>query len=97
MKKTSDDSVLVSFTPSSTNDLFIIQIFTDSDGRNVVLVYGLAGRGTLAGAIYFQANVELFDGQQGFWIYEWIDSGVLGAQGHPDALGTDTYDLVISG
>jgi hypothetical protein len=95
--KSSDDSVLAGLTPSSTHDLFIIEIFTDSDGRNVILIYGLAGRGTLAGALYFVDNVDFFNGKQGFWIYEWIDSGAVGAEGHPDPPGTDTYNLVNSG
>jgi len=96
-KKTVDDSVLVSFTPSSTNDLFIIQIFADSEGRNIVLVYGLAGRGTLAGALYFADKADSFKDKEGFWIYEWTDSGTSGVVEHQDPPGTDTYTLVTSG
>jgi hypothetical protein len=95
--RSSDDSVLAGLTPTSTNDLFIIEIFTDSEGRNIILIYGLAGRGTLAGALYFADNADFFDGKSGFWIYEWTDSGAAGAEGHPDPPGTDTYNLINSG
>jgi lysophospholipase L1-like esterase len=96
-KKTSDDSELAKLKPTSTDDLFIIEIFEDSEGRNVILIYGLAGRGTLAGALYFVDNVDYFDGKSGFWIYEWIDNSVDGAQEHPDPPGIDAYNLVTSG
>jgi len=88
----------MSFIPTSTNDLFIIQTFTDSEGRKIILGHGLAGRGTLAGAVYFVENADFFEEHvSGFWIYEWIDSGVDGSTEHPDPPGTNTYTLVTSG
>jgi hypothetical protein len=95
--KSSDDSVLAGLTPTSTHDLFIIEIFEDSEGRTIIMIYGLAGRGTLAGALYFADNADYFDGKSGFWIYEWTDSGAAGTQDHPDPPGTDTYNLLTSG
>jgi hypothetical protein len=95
--KSSDDSVLAGINPTSTHDMFIIEIFEDSQGRTVIIVYGLAGRGTLAGALYFVDNADYFEGKSGFWIYEWTDNPTDGTQMHPDPPSTDTYSLVTSG
>jgi len=95
-KKTSDNSELATLTPTPTNDMFIIQIFTDSEGRKIILIYGFAGRGTLAGALKFVDDPAFFEGKEGFWIYEWTD-GPSGVPEHPDPPGTDIYDPVISG
>jgi hypothetical protein len=92
--RSSDDSVLAGLNTTSTHDLFIIEIFTDSQGRTVIIVYGLAGRGTLAGALYFVENVDYFNGKTGYWIYEWIDNPTDGTQTHPDPPGTDIYTQI---
>jgi hypothetical protein len=96
-KRTTNNVVVAALTPTSTNDLFIIQIFTDSEGRDVIIIYGLAGRGTLAGALYFVDNADFFNGKTGYWIYEWQDSGAFGTIEHPDPPGVDTYSIVNSG
>ena len=43
------------------------------------------------------ANADFFEGKEGFWIYEWQDSGTSGTPGHPDAPTTDVYTLITSG
>ncbi|MGB6680258.1 MAG: hypothetical protein WBF08_02895 [Candidatus Bathyarchaeia archaeon] len=95
--RSSDDQVLASLTPTDTHDMFIIEIFQDSDSRTVIIVYGFAGRGTLAGALYFVDNADVFDGNTGYWIYEWTDNPTDGTLTHPDPPGTDVFTLITSG
>jgi hypothetical protein len=77
-------------------DVFIVQQF-DDDGTPVIMVYGIEGRGTLAGAHYYYANAGFFEGKQGWWVYEWIDDPVNGSIGHPDYGDTDEFNLLDSG
>jgi hypothetical protein len=92
--RSSDDQVLASLTPTDTHDMFIIEIFEDSQSRTVIIVYGFAGRGTLAGALYFVENADFFDGEMGVWIYEWTDDPSDGTQMHPDPPDIDDYEQV---
>ncbi|MFC1505976.1 hypothetical protein ACFLQ6_02780 [Thermoproteota archaeon] len=92
--KSSDHLVIASLTPTDTNDMFIIEVFEDSQNRTVIIVYGFAGRGTLAGALYFVENADFFDGEMGVWIYEWTDDPSDGTQMHPDPPDIDDYEQV---
>jgi hypothetical protein len=93
----SDDEVLASLTPTDIHDMFIIEIFEDSQSRTVIIVYGFGGRGTLAGALYFVENADFFDGSTGYWVYDWADHPTNGTLTHPDPLGIDVYTLIASG
>ncbi|MFC1506047.1 hypothetical protein ACFLQ6_03140 [Thermoproteota archaeon] len=95
--RSSDDQFLASLTPTETHDMFIIEIFQDSQNRTVIIVYGFAGRGTLAGALYFVENADFFDGKTGYWVYYWVDNFTDGTLTHPDPPGTDFYTLITSG
>jgi hypothetical protein len=79
-----------------TYDVFIVQQFMD-DGTPVIMIYGIEGRGTLAGAQYYYANAGFFEDKLGWWVYEWIDDPANGSIGHPDYGDADEYNLLDSG
>jgi hypothetical protein len=77
-------------------DVFIVQQFMDGE-TPVIMVYGIEGRGTLAGAHYYYANAGFFEDKLGWWVYEWIDDPVNGSIGHPDYGDADEVNLLASG
>jgi len=56
----------------------------------MLTIYGFAGRGTLAGAIYFKTMIlpNLDDYTEDYYIVQWDDTNT---NGHPDVPSTDTY------
>jgi hypothetical protein len=81
-------------TPSETQDLFVIQIFQDEDTL-IIMIYGYGGRGTLAGAVYFDQVMwmNIADYPMGYYIFQWDDDG----NNHVDSPSVDTYTEVASG
>ena len=63
-------------TPSSQNDIFVIEHFLDPQGNAVLIIYGFEGRGTFAGARFFNTVIHpnIRDYTNSFYIYQWQDS-----------------------
>jgi hypothetical protein len=82
-----------------SKDMFIVQLYQKpgSDPAKYVLeIYGLEGRGTLAGAVWFKTVVEpnLESFTDGYYVVQWADGN---NNGHPDVPPTDTYTIVAQG
>ena len=62
--------------PPGTNDVFVIQVLRDADGRLVAIMYGTHYTGTWAAAVYFKfvvyPNISGF--ADSFYIVSWIDT-----------------------
>jgi hypothetical protein len=60
----------------SGDDLFLLESFTDSQGRQVYVIYGFSWQGTLAGATFMNTYVKthLSEFQNNWYIYEWKDA-----------------------
>ncbi len=82
--RTSDDTqladLLYSKVFSGSEDMFVIQTFTDDDnGNSVYLLYGFGWKGTFAAGIYFKdvilsdlkSNPDLYTNS--YYIYKWTD------------------------
>jgi hypothetical protein len=85
-------------TPTATNDVFLLEAFTDSAGRTVLIVYGRSWPGTLAGLEYL-VNFILKNPStytSSWYVYRWQDatSGVS-ANSIPDP--GDTYTQLAAG
>jgi hypothetical protein len=91
-------ATVVCFTPTATNDVFLMEAFTDSAGRTVYITYGLQWGGALAGIQYVVNSVLQNPSAytNSWYVYQWQDatSGVS-ANGIPDP--GDTYTLIASG
>lgn len=79
-------------------DYFLIEAFTDSQGKNVYVIYGAGWQGTLAGAVYFNRviypNISTYT--KSWYIYEWQDaSSGVSHNAYPDP--GDTYTPIASG
>ena len=79
------------------NDYFLIEMFKDSDGRNVLLAYGISGKGTYAAGKYFHyamyPNIQSYN--VGWVIVKWEDTnGDSFVNGPGDG---DTYTPIASG
>jgi len=79
------------------NDFFLIEVFKDSDGRNVLLAYGISGRGTYAAGKYFHyamyPSIASYD--VSWIIVKWDDTN---GDGFVNAPGDgDTYTVIASG
>ena len=59
----------------SRRDMFIIEAFTDTNGRTVFIVYGFGWKGTFAGRLYFKnriyPNITTFT--DAWYVFEWVD------------------------
>jgi hypothetical protein len=79
------------------NDYFLIEVFKDGDGRNVLLAYGISGKGTYAAGKYFHntmyPNIQSYN--VGWIIVKWEDTnGDSFVNGPGDG---DTYTPIASG
>jgi hypothetical protein len=85
-------------TPTATNDVFILEAFTDSAGRTVFIIYGRQWGGTLAGFAYVVNKVLKNPSTytSAWYVYRWQDAtSGPSANGIPDP--GDTYTPVSSG
>jgi len=80
---------------NSGKDMFIVELFTDSDGRYVLIVYGIGWRGTFAAALYFDKQMwpDIQHHYYSWYIVSWTDNG----NGRVDEPGADTYTVVAHG
>ena len=76
-------------------DLFIVELFQDTQGRYVMVCYGLGWRGTFAAALYFDKVMwpDISSYNSTWYIVKWIDDGDNSVE-DPSA---DTYQLVAEG
>jgi hypothetical protein len=79
------------------NDYFLIEVFKDSNGRNVLFAYGIGGKGTYAAGKYFHytmyPNIQSYN--VGWIIVKWEDTNMDGFVNGPD--DGDTYTSIASG
>jgi hypothetical protein len=86
------------FNTVGGNDLFLLETFTDSQGRHVYVIYGFSWQGTLAAATFLNTFVRshLSSFQNNWYIYEWKDqSSGASANSFPDA--GDVYTQLATG
>jgi hypothetical protein len=85
-------------TPTATNDVFVMEAFTDPAGRTVFIIYGRQWGGTLAGFEYL-VNFVLKNPSaytSSWYVYRWQDAtSGPSANGIPDP--GDTYTPIASG
>jgi hypothetical protein len=78
------------------NDYFLIEVFKDSDGRNVLIAYGISGKGTYAAGKYFHNIYPDISSKTIAWtIVKWEDTNMDGFINAPD--DGDTYTPIASG
>lgn len=81
---------------SDVLDLFLIEVFEDSDGRYVFIAYGLGWKGTYAAGKYFEEiiypNLDSF--RTGWIIVQWEDANDNGYVDKPG--GGDSYKRIAS-
>ena len=60
----------------SGDDLFLIEAFTDGQGRRVFMLYGFSWQGTLAAGVFFDSFVYPHPSQfpNSWYIYRWMDA-----------------------
>lgn len=76
------------------NDLFLIEMFQDSDGRHVFLVYGIGWKGTYAAGKYFHKEIypNLKQFTDSWIIVKWEDTN---GNNFVNAPGDgDTYTII---
>jgi hypothetical protein len=90
----------LSFTELSIHkDMFMVELFqkpgTDP-AEYAMIIYGVEGRGTLAGAVWFYTVVipDLYSYTEDYYVVKWTDTN---NNGHPDLPTTDAYVVVASG
>jgi kumamolisin len=85
-------------TGTATNDVFLMEVFTDQTGRTVFIIYGRQWVGTLAGYEYLVNSVSKNPSAytHAWYVYSWQDaaSGVS-ANSIPDP--GDTYTQIAAG
>jgi hypothetical protein len=97
------DNALIAQIESSTldtgnEDIFVVQVVIDSDGRYVLIMYGMTWRGTWASAKYYKNILEPSIGTFSlqYYIVRWRDSTFGDSNNQiPDA--GDTYSLLAQG
>jgi hypothetical protein len=85
-------------TPTATNDVFVMEAFTDSAGRTVFIIYGRQWGGTLAGFAYVVNSVLKNPSAytSSWYVYRWQDaSSGPSANSIPDP--GDTYTQIATG
>jgi len=98
-----DDEVLAVLrsscnVPPGTNDVFVIQVLRDADGRLVALMYGTHYTGTWAAAWWFKFVVypNIASYQNGYYIVQWTDAASGTGSNYTPDLG-DTYTILAQG
>jgi hypothetical protein len=91
-------ATVVCTLPTATNDYFLMEAFTDSAGRMVLIIYGLQWGGTLAGFQYLVNyvwwNPSAYNSN--WYVFRWQDAtSGASANGIPDP--DDTYTLIANG
>jgi len=78
-------------------DLFLMEVFSDADGRYAFIAYGIGYRGTYAAGKYFHTIVYPdLDSYNFRWIIvKWEDTNGDGFVNNPD--DGDTYTVIASG
>ena len=78
-------------------DLFVIEVYKDGSGRNMVLCYGFGWKGTYAAGKYFDKVLypNLASQNKAWVIAQWDDTNGDGFVNSPS--DGDTYTLVASG
>ena len=81
--------------PPGTSSVFAIQVFTDSSGRQIVMMYGTTYLGTWAAAYYFKyilyPNISTYT--NGYYLIRWTDASSGPAKDFiPD--GGDTFTIL---
>jgi len=100
-RRSSDNTVVGSMPIANAGvgqDVFMIEIFTDANGRTVMIMYGFTYLGTLAASTYFKFVIapSLTTYTDSYYVYRWTDaSSGVSANGIPD-MG-DTYIPITSG
>ncbi len=79
------------------NDYFLIEVFKDAEGRNVLIAYGISGKGTYAAGKYFHYIMypALSWFNVGWIIVKWEDTNENGFANAP--YEGDTYIVIASG
>jgi hypothetical protein len=59
------------------NDVFVVEVFQDTNGNFVLIIYGLGWKGTFAGGLYFKEHIKPILGtyNNGFYVFTWTDAG----------------------
>jgi len=82
---------------NSNMDMFVIEVYQDSDGRNVMLCYGFGWQGTYAAGKYFDTeiypNLSLY--AYSWIIVKWEDTNANGFVN--TAADGDTYTVIATG
>ena len=62
--------------PDEGNDMFLIEVFKDEAGRDVLIAYGITWKGTYAAGKYFESSIypNLQDYPYDWIIVEWNDT-----------------------
>ncbi|MFB3889061.1 MAG: right-handed parallel beta-helix repeat-containing protein [Candidatus Bathyarchaeia archaeon] len=78
-------------------DMFVIEVYRDGDGRNVMVCYGMGWQGTYAAGKYFDRTVypNLTSFPVSWVIVKWQDTNGDGFVNNPGA--GDTYTQITSG
>ena len=75
------------------DDLFLIETFTDGQGRRVLVLYGFSWQGTVAAGVFYASYVypQLSQFPNSWYIYRWTD---VGGNTFPDS--GDSFTLLAS-
>lgn len=79
------------------DDLFLVEAFTDGQGRRVFVLYGFSWEGTLAAGAFFASQIypHMSQFSNAWYIYRWTDAtSGTSSNSFPDA--GDQYTLIIS-
>jgi len=78
-------------------DMFVIEVFRDGDGRYVMLCYGFGWKGTYAAGKYFHTEIypNLYAYDVGWIIVKWEDTDNNGFVNNPT--DGDTYTIIALG
>jgi hypothetical protein len=79
------------------NDFFLVEVFRDGGGRNVLLAYGISGKGTYAAGKYFNSALfpDIASNNLSWIIVKWNDTNNDGFVNGPN--DGDAYTVIASG
>jgi len=81
---------------NNNEDMFVVEVYRDGDGRNVMLCYGFGWKGTYAAGKYFHSIYSNLSSSTSQWvIVKWEDTNMDGFVNAPD--DGDTYTPIASG
>ena len=82
---------------NNDQDMFVIEVYRDGDGRYFMLCYGFGWKGTYAAGKYFDQIVypDIENYEVGWIIIKWQDSDGDGFVNNPG--DGDAYTLIASG